>query len=333
MSKPLTIWAVSDGRAGIESQVLGLAEAVARQTPADIVTRHIRYAAAFDRWPTLLKVLPDAMLARDSDRIEAPWPDIWIAAGRATLPHSLRMRRRSGGQTLVVQLQDPKLGYHDFDLVIAPEHDNLTFAHVLPLLGSTNRITPERLASEYAPWRERIEALPAPRIAVLIGGRSKVYDLGEARAETLAGQIRTAVTEAGGALLLSLSRRTPPDARAVFERVLSDLPGIVYTGEGPNPYFAFMHAADHILVTEDSVNMATEAAGTGRPVHLLGMDRLRPSQKFDIFHKNLRMHGIARPFTGKLDSWTYIPLDETARAARHLLQVLDEKRSGGRVIG
>jgi uncharacterized protein len=94
-----------------------------------------------------------------------------------------------------------------------------------------------------------------------------------------------------------------------------------------------MHAADHILVTEDSVNMATEAAGTGRPVHLLGMDRLRPSQKFDIFHKNLRMHGIARPFAGKLDSWTYIPLDETARAARHVLKVLDEKRRASGVIG
>jgi mitochondrial fission protein ELM1 len=227
---------------------------------------------------------------------------------------------------LVVQLQDPKLGYHDFDLVIAPEHDNLTLPHVLPLLGSTNRITPERLASEYAPWRERIEALPTPRIAILIGGRSKVYDLSEARAEALTRQVREAVGDTGGAILLSLSRRTPPEAQAVFERVLSDLPGIIYSGEGPNPYFAFMHAADHILVTEDSVNMATEAAGTGRPVHLLGMDRLRPSQKFDIFHKNLRMHGIARPFAGKLDGWTYIPLDETARAARHVLQIYSQKK-------
>lgn len=324
----LTIWAVSDGRAGIESQVLGLAEAIARQTPADITTKHIRYARIFDRWPTPLKVLPDSMLAADSDPIAPPWPDIWIAAGRATLPHSLRMRHRSGGNTLVVQLQDPKLAYRHFDLIVAPEHDNLTLAHVLPLLGSTNRITPERLASEYGPWQAQIEALPAPRIAVLIGGRSKVYDIGEARAETLAEEIRAAVTQANGSLLLSLSRRTPEAARAVFERVLSGLPGIVYTGDGPNPYFAFLHAADHVLVTEDSVNMATEAAGTGLPVHLLGMDRLRPSQKFDIFHKNLRMHGIARPFAGKLDGWTYIPLNETARAARHVLQVYAQKQAG-----
>ena len=32
----LTIWAVSDGRAGIEAQALGLAEAVARLRPAEI---------------------------------------------------------------------------------------------------------------------------------------------------------------------------------------------------------------------------------------------------------------------------------------------------------
>ena len=55
-SRPLTIWAVSDGRAGIENQVLGLAEAIARLAPATIVTKHIHYAPAFDRWPTALKL-------------------------------------------------------------------------------------------------------------------------------------------------------------------------------------------------------------------------------------------------------------------------------------
>lgn len=325
--KPLTLWAVSDGRAGIESQVLGLAEAIARQTPADIVTKHIRYARAFDRWPTSLKIAPDLMLSRDSDPLNAPYPDIWLAAGRATLPHSLRMRKRSHGRTLVVQLQDPKLKHTGFDLIVAPEHDGLTADNVLSTLGSTNRITPEKLATAYEPWRARIEALPRPRIAVLIGGKSKVYDLGEERATALALQIKLAVQEAKGSLLLSLSRRTPPAVQAVFEARLSDIPHIFYKGEGDNPYFAFLHAADHILVTEDSVNMTTEAAGTGRPVHLLAMDRLRPSAKFDTFHKNLRLHGIARPFSGHLDGWTYIPLDETARAARHVLDVYAEKRA------
>jgi hypothetical protein len=33
-AEPLSVWAVSDGRAGIENQALGLAEAIARRAPA-----------------------------------------------------------------------------------------------------------------------------------------------------------------------------------------------------------------------------------------------------------------------------------------------------------
>ncbi len=324
-TKPLTVWAVSDGRAGIENQALGLAEAIARLTPADVTVKRLHYAAAFDRLPTALKVAPDVMLAADSDRICAPYPDIWIAAGRASLPFSLRMRRRSRGQSLVVQLQDPKTGLKPFDLVIAPEHDGLVAPNVLPLLGSTNRITRDRLADDYMQWRQRLTQLKGPHIAALIGGKSKAYDLSLDRAAALALQIKLAVAEVGGSLLLTLSRRTPEPAKAVIKEVLKDTPGIIYDGEGDNPYFAFLHSADHILVTEDSVNMTTEAAATGKPVHMLALDRLKAGGKFETFHRALRMHGIAKPFSGHLEQWSYVPLDETARAARHLLQLHAEK--------
>ncbi len=323
---PLTIWAVSDGRAGIENQSLGLAEAIARLTPATIVTKHIHYAPAFDRWPTALKVVPDAMLRGDSDHLKAPYPDIWIAAGRATLPHSLRMRRRSHGKTLVVQLQDPKANLGAFDLVIAPEHDGLNAAHVLSLMGSTNRIAPEKLEAAYAQWRGRIEAFQRPYVTALIGGPSKAYDLSQDRAAALALQIKLAVQEAGGTLLMTVSRRTPAAAQAVFHDILKDVPGLFFDGTGENPYFAFLQAADHILVTEDSVNMTTEAASTGKPIQVLAMDRVKSRAKFHDFHEGLQTRGITRPFTGHLESWDYAPLNETTRAAKHVLEVLAEKQ-------
>ncbi|ESQ75481.1 nucleoside-diphosphate sugar epimerase [Asticcacaulis sp. AC402] len=318
----MTIWAVSDGRAGIENQVLGLAEAVARVIAARIIVKRILYEPAFDRWPTVLKLWPDRMLAADSDRIEAPYPDIWIAAGRATLPFSLRMKTRSDGKTLVVQLQDPKEKLSAFDLVIAPEHDEVRGENVLSLLGSTNRITPERLTAEAAGWQD-LAALRPPRVAVLVGGKSKTHDLTPARARSMAAAIRQAV--GSGSLLMTLSRRTPDDARAVFHDVLGDLPGFIYDGQGGNPYFAVLDAAEHILVTEDSVNMATEAAVTGKPVYRLAMDRLRAEGKFARFHDALEHRGIVRPFEGTLKTWTYTPLNETARAAAKVVEVFNHK--------
>jgi mitochondrial fission protein ELM1 len=328
-TQPLTVWTVSDGRAGIANQVLGLGEAVARLTPAAITVKTLRYAPLFDRWPTGLKLWPDAMLASESDRVIAPWPDIWIAAGRATLPHSRRMRHLTQGKTLVVQLQDPGEGTA-FDLVIAPEHDQISGSNTLSLLGSTNRVTLDRMQADAAAWADRLAALPRPHLAVLIGGRSKTHDLSVERAEALAGELRFAVEVSGGALLLSLSRRTPEAARHVLSEKLKALPGLIYDGKrageaGDNPYFAFLDTADHILVTEDSVNMAAEAAVTGKPIHILAMDRLRSGGKFDRFHQALRDRGITRPFEGVLAEWDYAPLDETERAARRVLDVFNEK--------
>ena len=103
---------------------------------------------------------------------------------------------------------------------------------------------------------------------------------------------------------------------------LAALPGLIWDGTGPNPYFAFLHFADHVLVTEDSANMAAEAASTGKPVHILPMVALKPAGKFARLHADLRERGAARPFDGTLEGWTYEPLNETERAARAVLDRL-----------
>jgi len=328
MPLPLIIWAVSDGRAGIENQVMGLAEAVSRISPAKIIKKRIRYTDLFDRLPSALKLFPDRMLSASSDAIDAPWPDIWIAAGRATIPHSIRMRGRSKGQTFVVQLQDPRHNLKAFDLVIAPEHDHVEGANVLSIIGSTNRIEATKLANAQKAWRNKLRGLPKPRICVLIGGRSKAYDLDAAHAQILAEEVHAVVSQAKGSVLLTVSRRTPIEARVVIEDTLKNLPGIIYDGQGDNPYFAFLKAADHFLVTEDSVNMVTEAAATGKPIQILSLERrsLGSGEKFEDFHETLRAKGITHPFNGALAGETYTPLDETRRAAEYLLEMYYGKK-------
>jgi mitochondrial fission protein ELM1 len=324
VGSPLRIQVVSDGRAGIENQALGLAEAIQRLTPAEITIKRIRWRPLFDRLPVALKT--PAMLDPTSDApFPAPgeaWPDLWIATGRATLPLSLAARRLSGGQTFVVQTQDPRLNAARFDMVVAPAHDDLEGDNVFAITGSPHRVTTERIAEAVPAFADQIDPLPHPRVAVLIGGRSKAFDLSEGHAVEMADEIAEAVRAIGGSLMLTYSRRTPDAARAAMTERLKALPGLIWDGTGPNPLFAWLAAADHILVTEDSANMATEAASTGKPVHILPMVPLKPPGKFAALHADLEERGATRPFDGVLESWTYEPLTETDRAARAVLEAM-----------
>ena len=317
--RPLSIWVVSDGRTGIENQSLGLAEAIAELTPATITRHVVRWKKTYDRWPSALK--QPWMLEEGRALLMAPPPDIWIATGRASLPLSVRMK----GKTLVVQTQDPRWKNSSYDLVVAPEHDGVSGTNVLSIIGSPHRVTPARLAEAAPAFAARLDSLPHPRVAVMIGGTSKAFDIDIDHAALLADMIAETVEEAGGSIMVSFSRRTPLFSQTVMMQRLQPLQGMVWDGAGPNPYFAFLNAADHILVTEDSANMVTEAASTGKPVHVLPMERIKPQTKFKRLHNSLQSHGAARPFDGTLESWTYEPLAETQRAARAILSAVAKR--------
>ena len=320
---PLTIWAVSDGRAGMRDQVVGLAEAVARKRPSRVSIKTIGWRAGIGRLPNRFNLAPRLTLSAAS-RITPPWPDLWIAAGRATLPLSTRMRRWSGGGTFVVQTQDPRMDLAAFDLVIPPEHDGLAGPQAFPILGAPHGVTAVRLATEAVRFAAAIDPLPHPRVAVLIGGTSKAFDLPPARAWAMAGEIEQALQVSQGSLLLTFSRRTPEQARTLIAERLSPLPGIIWDETGDNPFHAFLGAADVILVTEDSANMAAQAAATGKPVMILKM--AGESAKFRRFHEDLTRRGVSRPFDGRLETWTYAPLAETDRAADEVLRRLGARR-------
>lgn len=297
---------------------------MARRRPARVEIKTVRWQGRWGRLPW--RMIPLSALDPAS-AVVPPWPDVWIAAGRATLPLSTRVRRWSQGRTLVVQVQHPRTALTPYDLVVPPRHDRLTGPNVFPITGAPQRLTPERLAQDLARFADRLQPLPAPRVAVLIGGKSKAHDLSPRRAAAMGADIARAVAQARGSVLVTFSRRTPPAARQELTHALAGLPGWIWDETGENPYFAFLAAADVILVTEDSTNLATEAAFTGKPVQLLAMDGR--SDKLASFHADLAERGALRSFRGRLESWTYPPLDETARAAEEVLRRLEARRAVG----
>jgi mitochondrial fission protein ELM1 len=324
---PLAAWVVTDGRTGIEIQARGLVEAVLQRAQAlgraTQAPRIVRIAARRP-WvwlpPRLWRDPLSAVEVTDGGALAPPWPDLLVSTGRRSAAVTAEIRRRSraaGGRTYAVHIQDPYQDFRRFDLVVVPRHDRVRGPNLAESFGALGLVTPERLAEEAAALAPDAAGLPRPRIAVSVGGSNRVFRLGTAEAERLAEALRRAQAASGGSLLVTVSRRTGAAATEVLRRRLADLPGRFHDGSGANPYFAFLGLADAIVVTCDSVNMASEAAATGKPVHVFMLPG--GSRKFARFHADLRDAGIARIFDGGLGEWGYQPLDETARIAKRVV--------------
>ncbi len=325
MTERLQIWAMTDGRAGNVAQAMGLAEAIGRALPVELTEKRATlkpWAAQIPpafawRMGIRARGWPFSGLAEASDPVTEPWPDLVIGAGRRVAVMVAALRKLHGIKA--VQLLDPQMPARAFDAVVVPRHDALTGGNVLISTGALNRLTPSTIAGTAAPWERVFSALPSPRLAVLVGGPSGSNKFGAedcARLiETLTGLAKT------HGLIVTPSRRTPPQLiealnglgpRAWVWRPDSDAPW-----HAENPYPGLLGHADAVLVTEDSVNMASEAATTGLPVHILPVTGTAP--KIGRFHTALSEAGIARQFAGGIETWSYQPLAEADRIAAELI--------------
>ncbi len=323
VAKATEIWVLPDGRAGNLAQALGLAEAIPRRKPANVTLKSIslkrwaayipsqlshRMGASKTGWPFI-------GLQPESAPLVWPWPDLIVSAGRRAAPIAAAMRKLHA--IPVVQLLDPQMSTAAFEAVVVPQHDNLTGANVLTSLGALNRQAPEALALAGRNWSCPRKDLPIPRLAVLIGGPSKSAQFTDADAAKLVLALDSLANRYG--LMITTSRRTSPGMLADLQNKLADR-AFIWTGtqDGPNPYPGLLDPAVAILVTQDSVNMASEAASTGKPVHVSPITSLAP--KLARLHEALEEYGASRRFVGEISHWQYTPLTEADRITDDLIR-------------
>ncbi len=305
-------WVVTDGKPGMQNQCVGLAEAVG--LPFDIKRIVVRAP-----WRWLLPPLwltPLRAMSAAGDQLAPPWPRLVIGTGRMSVAPVAAIGRASGGRTFTVQIQNPGMRASAFGLIVAPRHDNVSGDNIVSTDGALHRVTRARLEAEAKQVAPTLAPLQRPLVAVLVGGNNRSYRLDAEVANTLADGLAALCRNHGASLAVTASRRTGDAAFDVLRRRLAELPAVLWDGSGANPYFGYLGLADAIVVTCDSVSMASEAASTGKPVYVF--DLPGSSLKFDAFHAGLRDAGITRRFTGTLETWSYVPPDDTARVAQEV---------------
>jgi len=288
------VWAIPCDRAGDNSQILSLAEALGWPFEVKPVA-YRRFGRLFDVWrgTTLLGIARGR-----SSSLQPPWPDLVISASMRNEPVCRWIRRQSGGKTKTVHIGKPWARLATFDLVITvPEYRWLPqLPNVLHNACSLHGVNPAKLDEQARTWAPAVADLPRPFVAVLVGGYAGPYPFDRENAERLGREASDMARSLGGSLLLTTSARTSPAAIDALVAAI-DVPYSLFRWKphpDANPYLGFLALADSIIVTCDSTSMLAEACATRKPVYMFDMaaDRARDGARL-----------AATPVAAQLSRW------------------------------
>ncbi|WP_437192943.1 mitochondrial fission ELM1 family protein [Planctomicrobium sp. SH527] len=314
-------WALTEGAAGMMSQVRGLAQAIG--LPYELKTIEMRLPWK-KLWPGIIPIHNGMFPNQDWRRCDVP-PRLVISCGRQGMMGALLLKKELGDRVYTVHLQDPKINSRRFDLVVAPEHDGAKGTNVLCTKGALHPVTPAVLqAAANSTAAAGLSGLRPGFVAVLLGGPNKCYDFSVGSLEKLVEQLKAMVQTHDVDLVVLPSRRTPEDVRQQFLQAFGDR-HCVWTGATENPYMAALALCSQAVVTGDSVSMISEAASTEKPVHVFHLPERRVSKRFRRFHQEFAACGITRPFVGRLDQWTYRSPNPTQQIADFVIEQLVEQ--------
>ena len=268
MPKPRT-WLLLAEKAGDNAQV----EALASGLPWPSEVRRLRMRPEWLLAKPPVRPNLDYIDLQQSDALEPPWPDLVITMGRRTSSAALWIQERSAGRTKIVLVGKPSGAWDRMALVVGSAEILLPpLPNVLKIRLPLLRIERSRVTRAAEVWRPRLQTLPHPLVALLVGGPTRpfVYDASVTR-QLVA--IAERVLADGGTPFITTSRRTPT---ALADALESELPKAArlhrWRPDAPleeNPYLGLLGLADGFVVTADSASMVVEVASLGRPLGIL----------------------------------------------------------------
>ena len=235
-----------------------------------------------------------------------------ISCGRKSVISSIALKKRFGKEIFNIHIQDPKVSFKHFDLIISPEHDGIKGDNVITTKGAIHYLTKKEIVdnSKYL----KLEKEKKQIIAFIIGGPNKNYDYSEEQIHYTFNKVKTLFTPDKFKIIVVPSYRTPERVIKKAFNTFNFNHHVVKTVD-KKAYLGSLAIADYIVVTCDSTSMISEAAVTGKPVYIAMMKSYKVSKRFKDFYKQFQDLGITRELKDSIDNWSYDKLDEVNRIA------------------
>jgi len=237
---------------------------------------------------------------------------IVISCGRKSVIPSIALKKRFGNQIFNIHIQDPKVSFKHFDLIISPEHDNIKGENILTTQGSIHYLTKKEIAenSKYL----KLDKEKKKIVSFVIGGPNKYYNYSEEQIHFIFNKVKNLFTPDKFKIVIIPSYRTPERIIKKAFNTFGFNHHVVKTID-KKAYLSSLAIADYIIVTCDSTSMISESAVTGKPIYIAMMKPNRNIRRFRSFYNQFKDLGITKELTDSIDSWSYDRLDEVNRIA------------------
>ena len=298
---------LTQGMHGMISQVEGMAKAI----NTDFSHKIIRLNFPWNFAPPKFTLISEIILKDRHYITENKSFDLVISCGRKSVIPSAIIKKKNTN-IFTIHIQDPKVNYKNFDVIIAPEHDELKGENVISSKGSIHYITQSEIekAKNYLVNKFQNENI----VSLILGGPTKHYSFSNEELIQVFRKIKSNFISQGYKVLVIPSMRTP---KRIIDLAMKEFAkeGFVVNTVDKQAYLSALALATNIVVTCDSTSMISEAAASGKPIFVAHMKPKKNNYRFKKFFQLFKEMGITKELGDKVDNWTYNRLNEADRIA------------------
>ena len=299
---------LTEGMHGMISQVEGLAKAL----DIEFIHQKVELNSFWKLIPPNLTPV-SKLVFKKIDILDF---DIIISCGRKSVIPSIYLKKSSKKKIFNIHIQDPKVSLGNFDLVIAPEHDNLRGKNVISSKGAIHYLTLDEIKNNHNYLADKLNK-NYEYLLLVLGGPNKYYDYEDKNLINIFGIIKKILNNNNLQAIVIPSMRTPKKTINLADEHLGP-ENLVINNVDKKAYLSGLSLAKYIIVTCDSTSMISEAALTGKPIYIADIPAKRKDERFKKFRDLFSELNIIKNLNEKLETWTYKSLNETTRIAEEI---------------
>ena len=110
--------------------------------------------------------------------------DLIISCGRKSVIPSIFLKRNSNKKIINIHIQNPKVPLKNFDIIVAPEHDNLNGENVITTKGAIHYLNLKEISENRYYLEDKIKK-NKDVLTLILGGPNKYYEYTKDNIETI----------------------------------------------------------------------------------------------------------------------------------------------------